>query len=610
MRRLVLLVLALAVVPPAAAADLTIAPRDFSPKQERLRIKASLPKLERVGVQLTRRDGRVLGWIVEPERRRYLDFRWNGRLRGARVWDGDYRIRLVDGPRVLATSPLRLDQTAAQLTNIRARNRSRLPFRGDNERYTTISPNGDKLRESAKISFTLNEPAQVHFEVTRTISAPTTIYELWANLKPGKNVFTWHPHWSMGARTYLIRMTTVDKAGNRRTYGADNAREGRKLRSAVVRVLGVDAGFTGESYVASSTARLAIETDATELTLQTFRAGRRGHAHAQRHDHARRAGESAGDDSLGRAPSPGDAQLRGRAVGDRRLLRQADRERRPHRLRAVRRPADDARRAQPRRRRDADEHVAGLQLPRPERERMGRHLVRQGRPEHGNARPDVHPARCPAAVAQVRRRLHPLAPRHRQAARLPDRDRPRVDPDGRGADPPLRLRPLPRPHRVRDAARVRPDPQLPRPRRQPRLPLGEQLLLGGAPAGPDAAADAVVARDGPARVVGARRPVPRQRRRPPPEALRRPLGLDRTVALGRHRPRRRRHLRPGARRLWDRDRHRDVVHAARGDRARRDPGRVRARPDRSDDLLRDAAGREGLRCRGDRLRRLLDACLP
>ena len=274
MRRLALLVLALAVVPPAAAADLTVAPRDFSPKQERLRIKASLPKLERVGVQLARSDGRVLGWIVEPERRRYLDFRWNGRLRsGAKVWDGNYRIRLVDGLRVLATSPLRVDQTAAQITNIRARNRSRLPFRGDNERFTTISPNGDKLRESAKISFTLNEPAQVHFEVTRTVSAPTAIYELWANLKPGRNVFTWHPHWSMGARTYLIRMTTVDKAGNGRTYGADNAREGRKLRSAVVRVLGVDAGFTGESYVASSTARLAIETDATELTLQTFRAG-------------------------------------------------------------------------------------------------------------------------------------------------------------------------------------------------------------------------------------------------------------------------------------------------------------------------------------------------
>jgi hypothetical protein len=273
MRRLVLLVLALAVVPPAAAADLTVAPQNFSPKQQRLRIKASLPTLQHVGVQLARQDGRVLGWIIEPGRRRFLDYRWNGRLRGARVWDGAYSIRLVDGLRILATSRVRLDQTAPRLIDITARNRSRLPFQGDNKRYTTISPNGDGLRESAKIAFTLDEPAQVHFEVTRTLSSPATIYELWANLKPGRHTFTWFPHWSMGARTYLIRLSTLDRAGNRRTYGADNAREGRKLRSAVVRVLGVDAGFTAESYVASSAARLAIETDATELTLQTFRAG-------------------------------------------------------------------------------------------------------------------------------------------------------------------------------------------------------------------------------------------------------------------------------------------------------------------------------------------------
>src|ERR671911_218915 len=273
MRRLLILVAALAVAPPAAAADLTISSQDFSPKQAKLRIQASLPQRALVGVQLARADGRALGWIVAPGRRRFLDFRWNGRLGRTRIWDGLYQVRLVEGERVLASSPLRIDQTAARVTDIRARNRSRLPFQGDNERFTTISPNGDKLRESARISFTLSEAAQVHFEVTRTISAPTTIYELWANLKPGRHTFTWHPHWSMGARTYLIRLSTLDKAGNRRAWGADNAREGRKLRSAVVRVLGVDAGFTGESYVASSAARLAIETDATALTLQTFRAG-------------------------------------------------------------------------------------------------------------------------------------------------------------------------------------------------------------------------------------------------------------------------------------------------------------------------------------------------
>ena len=115
MRRLVLLVLALAVVPPAAAADFTVTPRDFSPTAKRLRIHASLPQAQHVGVQLAHADGRVIGWIVPPERRRFLDYRWNGRLGSRRIWDGNYQIRLVDGFRVLATSPLRIDQTPARL---------------------------------------------------------------------------------------------------------------------------------------------------------------------------------------------------------------------------------------------------------------------------------------------------------------------------------------------------------------------------------------------------------------------------------------------------------------------------------------------------------------
>ena len=136
---------------------------------------------------------------------------------------------------------------------------------------------------------------------------------------------------------------------------------------------------------------------------------RRGHAHAQRHADERRPRRPAGDDRVEGPPSPGDAQPRARPVADGRLLRQADRERRADRLRPLRDPADDARRAEPSRSRDADEHVAGVQLPRLRRERLGRHLVREGRPEHRPPRPHVHPPRRPAAVAQVRRRLPPLA---------------------------------------------------------------------------------------------------------------------------------------------------------------------------------------------------------
>ena len=90
MRRLVLLVLLLALAFPAAAgaADLTAVPRDFSPDEKRLSVHAELPSPERVGVQLATTAGKPVGWIAEPQRRRFLTLRWNGRLAGAKVADG------------------------------------------------------------------------------------------------------------------------------------------------------------------------------------------------------------------------------------------------------------------------------------------------------------------------------------------------------------------------------------------------------------------------------------------------------------------------------------------------------------------------------------------
>ena len=103
--------------------------------------------------------------------------------------------------------------------------------------------------------------------------------------------------------------------------------------------------------------------------------------------------------------------------------------------------------------------------------------------QHGRARTRLHPPGRAAAVAKYdidflhfgssgrgRRRTSSRSPTSRRSVTG-------------GADPPLRLRDLLGPHGVRDKARVRRDAGLPRPRRQPGLPLGEQLLLGGAPAG-------------------------------------------------------------------------------------------------------------------------------
>ena len=121
MRRAALLAAFLAFPATADAADLTIAPRDFSPTAKRLRVHAELPAPARVGVQLATEAGRRVGWIVPPQRRRFLTMRWNGRLGRADVPEGRYLIRLVNRaasstrPRSGSTAPLRraTDSTSA-----------------------------------------------------------------------------------------------------------------------------------------------------------------------------------------------------------------------------------------------------------------------------------------------------------------------------------------------------------------------------------------------------------------------------------------------------------------------------------------------------------------
>lgn len=273
LRRLALAALVAAVLAPAAeAAELRVVPRDFSPASGRLLVSAALPASGRVGVQLATRAGKPVGWIVEPSRRRYVTMRWNGRLASGRVADGRYLIRLLAGRRELATAPLRVDSTPPRVTDVRAHNRGQR-FAGDHELFTTISPNRDGLRDIARVRFRLSERARVRFEVSTTISVPTPVHELTANLKAGRNAFTWYPRKDIGPRTYLVRIEAVDAAGNRRLYGSSNAREGRRVKSAVIRVIGVDAGFTLESYSPGQRATMRIETDAEQLTWQVFRAG-------------------------------------------------------------------------------------------------------------------------------------------------------------------------------------------------------------------------------------------------------------------------------------------------------------------------------------------------
>ncbi len=278
MRRLLLaLAAAVTLAAPAAAhgATLTLGTPAFSPQKGRkLAVKVALPSSARIGIELTSGGSRV-GWLAKPQARRFARLRWNGRLGGRRVTDGQYAVRIVTAAssRVLAEHPLRIDTVAPRLQRLRAFDRSRLPYAGDDALLTTISPNGDRVRDAARVSFTLSERATVRFAVTRTLSRPTTVLERVATLDPGRHTMTWAPPPSTAPRTYLVLFDVNDEAGNRRSYGARNAETGRRKTTPVIRVLGVDAGFTRESYVPGERATLALATDAPALQLQVFRAG-------------------------------------------------------------------------------------------------------------------------------------------------------------------------------------------------------------------------------------------------------------------------------------------------------------------------------------------------
>ena len=322
MRRFVLLVLALAVVPPAAAADLSIVPRDFSPKQERLRIKTSLPKPRARGVQLTRRDGacrldRRAGAPTLPR------LPLERPLRGARsatatTASASSMVHACSRPHRSGST-----STAAQITNIDARNRSRLPFRGDDERYTTISPTGTSCASRPSLVHA-QRPAQVHFEVTRTISAPNDDLRVLGDLSLEERLHVASALVDGRRARSLIPMTTVDKAGNgARTAPTTPARAGswlgrrpgarrrRRLHRRELRRI---------EHCAARDRDRRDRTDAAGLPHR----GEDTRTHSDTIMHGVPVNQSV---TIPRSPpSPSDARLGGRAVGERRLLRQADRE--------------------------------------------------------------------------------------------------------------------------------------------------------------------------------------------------------------------------------------------------------------------------------------------
>jgi hypothetical protein len=147
-------------------------------------------------------------------------------------------------------------------------------FAGDRRLLATVSPNRDGLRDVANVRFRLTAPALVRLEAvaTRMVRAgrggTTTVWRTERRLAAGPGRISWRPGPSVQPRTYILRLTVFGANGSRRIYGAYGPAS--HPDAPVVRVQGIDAGFTRRSYAPGEAAELRLATDARSLRLQVF----------------------------------------------------------------------------------------------------------------------------------------------------------------------------------------------------------------------------------------------------------------------------------------------------------------------------------------------------
>jgi hypothetical protein len=258
--------------PAADSATLTLGKQRFSPVVGTLAVRAALPRSQPVGVELATMRGRRVGWIAPPAWRAAITLDWDGRVARSAVPDGRYVVRLVVRGRTLAARPLRIDRVPIELDKLRIGNGNR-PYAADGPLLTTVSPNGDGVRDRAIVRFRLDEPGLVTLEVTRTTTKPVTISKYTKWFRAGARAMYWKPPATINTRTYMTRLTTRDAAGNEAVYGADTAWVGRYLRAPVVRIQGIDAGSTEVSYAPGQRATIRVSTDAHSFSYQVFQSG-------------------------------------------------------------------------------------------------------------------------------------------------------------------------------------------------------------------------------------------------------------------------------------------------------------------------------------------------
>ncbi len=366
---------------------------------------AQLTVPRQVGVSLVSESGKSLGWIVPPSRRSTLQTGWDGRIGGRHVPDGDYLVRLVYRSAVLATAPLHLDTHPPDLAGLRGDNGSSTRFAGDGPLLTTISPNGDGFRDKAQIIFRLREAATVTMDVTRTVKAPSVVYTITQHLGPGRHIFTWAPAANTNPRTFLVRLTAVDTAGNKIVYGAPDAFVGpvseerrrarpgdrRRIRPAELRTRAGGPDPRGDRRAVARPAHVPLGARAGGHVRgqPVRRRRRRPGADPSRLDEVAELSSTRSRFQIPDVPS-GLYYLQFTGAG------------RTRRLRAVRRSSGDPRSDRPHPGHPPHQHLGGLQLPGRRRQRLRRHLVRRPSERQGRPLAHLHRARRSAPLLPVR----------------------------------------------------------------------------------------------------------------------------------------------------------------------------------------------------------------
>ncbi|MDQ2982558.1 MAG: hypothetical protein M3R70_01340 [Actinomycetota bacterium] len=161
------------------------------------------------------------------------------------------------------------------LSGLRAGNGG-TPFAGDGSLLTTVSPNGDGFRDAAVFRFRLARAARVFVQVfkpTDRASFPQLVAWQSRALAAGWRRLAWRPPRTFQPRSYLVRLTAIDRSGRRQIIGRLRRGDRAVQPGPVVQVSEIEAGFKRASYAPGANAHLVVSTDSESLTLEFFQAG-------------------------------------------------------------------------------------------------------------------------------------------------------------------------------------------------------------------------------------------------------------------------------------------------------------------------------------------------